>query len=77
MIVWAVLLLLTWRVWRLEGIWVGDEVKEADEISSGLSKINDHSLQISQHEPPQMKNSLDEQVLVQDSSPKDSIPSQD
>jgi magnesium-transporting ATPase (P-type) len=77
-IVWAILLLLTWRIWRLESIWVGDEVKEADGSSTGLSETDEHIVQTSQQEKsPPIKDTLDEKVLVQDSSPTDSISSQD
>jgi cation-transporting ATPase E len=77
-IIWSVLLLLTWRVWRLEGIWGGKEENDAEESGSGLSDANVHKEQTPQQENhPTIDDSLSEQVLVPDSSPTENYSSQD
>jgi hypothetical protein len=77
--IWAVALLLTWRVWRLEGIWGDREDHTSDGNGIGLPETIEPSEQIPQQEnPPTMDgDNLSEQALVPDSSPTDKYPPQD
>jgi cation-transporting ATPase E len=42
-IVWAVLLLLTWRVWRTPGIWNDPEMSTAVELEDGIPSTTDQA----------------------------------
>ena len=42
-IVWAVLLLLTWRVWRTPGIWNDPEMSTAVELEDGIPATTDQA----------------------------------
>jgi len=42
-IVWAVLLLLIWRIWRTSGIWEDQEVSKVEEIENEISATADQS----------------------------------
>lgn len=77
--IWAVALLLTWRVWRLEGIWSDREDHTSDGNGIGLPETIEPGEQIPQQEnPPTMDgDNLREQVLIPDSSPTDKHSPQD
>ena len=76
--IWAVALLLTWRVWRLEGISGGREDHTSGGNGIGLLEANEQNDQILQQEnPPTMDDSLSEQVLIPDVLPTDNCLSQD
>lgn len=77
-IVWAVLLLFTWRVWRLEGIWNGKKAHVVELNELGLSESNKQNKQILQQgNPLTMDDDLSEHGLAQDTSPADNYSSQD
>ena len=42
-IVWAVILLLIWRIWRTSGIWEDQEVSKVEEIENEISATVDQS----------------------------------
>jgi magnesium-transporting ATPase (P-type) len=42
-IVWAVILLLIWRIWRTSGIWEDQEVSKVEEIENEISATADQS----------------------------------
>jgi hypothetical protein len=77
--IWAVALLLTWRVWRLEGIWGNREDHNAERNGTGSSETIEQNGQIPQQEnPPTMDgDNLSEQVFVPDSSPTNKHSPQD
>jgi magnesium-transporting ATPase (P-type) len=47
-LIWAVLLLVSWRVWRLEGIWEQPVEEASEEMTSDSAESNPETSQISQ-----------------------------
>jgi magnesium-transporting ATPase (P-type) len=47
-LVWAIALLVTWRVWRLDGIWDQPVKKAPEEVSTNLVAATRESVQIAQ-----------------------------
>jgi cation-transporting ATPase E len=51
-LIWAIALLLTWRVWRLEGIWDQPAEEDSEEVVINLPEATPENAQISQPGSP-------------------------